>query len=139
MSLDSPVAILYDSNGTELAVTQSQPVTTGSQPGLMVAGKGADGGAHFFRMANDGTLFVTGVLATSNIGGTLSVQVDGWTGGVTASIREIGAATTLVSSANSSITSYNVLAANPNRLVATFYKEGAGICYVKFGTTASST
>jgi hypothetical protein len=138
MPLESPISVLYDSNGTEIAVSQSQIVSGASQPGLMVAGSGSNGGAIFFRMANDGALFVTGTLATAAVA-TQSVAVISWSAAVTASVREIGARTTVVSSANGSVTNFTVLAANGTRKKASFYKEGGSTCYIKLGATASTT
>ena len=150
MPLESPISVLFDSFGTEIAVSQSQVVSGAAQPGLMIAGSASNGGAVFFRMAADGALFITGSIVTTAVATqsvfvgawgntTASVKVDVWTPSVTASTREIGAATTLVSSAISSLTNFALLAVNPDRKKASFYKEGGGACYLKLGATASAT
>jgi len=117
MSFESPISVLYNSEGNEIAVSQSQFVNISTQPGLVMAGSGSDGRAHFFRTTADGALFVTG-----------SVTVVG-----------TGAATTVVSSAAATLTSFTMLAADPLRKIATFFKEGTNTAYLKFGATASDT
>lgn len=137
MGLESPISVLYNNEGNEIAVSQSQFVNVASQPGLVMAGSGSDGRAYFFRTATDGSLFVTGAFAATVA--TQSVFVGGWGTAVTASVREVGASTTTVSSANASITNITILAANGLRKNAIFYKEGSNIAYLKFGATASAT
>ncbi len=58
MSLESPVTILYNTEGYEISLSQSMPIAT-TQPGLMVMGSSSIG-ASFIRMSNDGSIFVTG-------------------------------------------------------------------------------
>lgn len=211
MSFESPISVLYNADGNEIALSQSQVINNASQPGLVMAGSGSDGRAYFFRVSNAGELFITGSIATTSavsasiiVGGwqrdvTGSMKVDGWgltvtgnmnlaawgtnvtgtvnlvpsasiivggwqsgvtastiVGGfaagvsgtniiggwaqlVTASTREIGASTTTVSAAISSLTSFILLSATPGRTRAAFFKEGGGICYIKLGAVASAT
>jgi hypothetical protein len=163
MSFESPISVLYNNEGNEIAVSQSQFVNVSTQPGLVMAGSGSDGRAYFFRTSTDGSLFVTGTFAgstpanqsvfvagwlasvTANVTGTValvpsaSVVIGFIDPSVTASVREVGGATTTVSSANASLTNITMLAANPLRMRATFFKEGSNIAYLKFGATASAT
>lgn len=153
MSFESPISVLYNSEGNEIALSQSQVISASAQPGLVVVGSGSDGRAYFMKMSTEGAVFITGSLNTSitfpatqsveigrwNNNVTASVKVDAWTASVTASVRDIGGGTTTVSSVDTSTTNYNVLGVNTNRLAATFFKEGGNICYLKLGATASST
>lgn len=206
MGLESPISVLYNSEGYEIALSQSQIISNSYQPGLVIAGSGSDGKAYFFRVANDGALFITGAIQTSavatqsvfvagwlptvtgnvglnawgtNVTGTVSLVpsasvivggwqanvtgnvglthwgtnvtgtvamvpsasmiVGGWATAVTASVRDIGASTTLVSSANASTTNFAFLADNPARKGAAFFKEGGNTVYVKLGATATAT
>jgi len=75
MSLESPFSVLFDSEGTELAVTASQSGSflDGTQPGFLVMGSGSNG-AQFLRLASDGALFITGqVTDTVDITGALLI------------------------------------------------------------------
>lgn len=137
MGLESPISVLYNTAGYELAVSQSQVVSNSYQPGLVMAGSGSDGLARFFRVNSDGYLFVTGTFATSVA--TQSVQVASWLPGVTASVDQIGTSTTAITSANASTTNYTILPTNPNRRGALFFKEGTNTCYLKFGATATTS
>lgn len=198
MGFESPVAVLYNSEGLEIALSQSQVISASAQPGLVMAGSGSDGRAYFFRVSNDGSLFITGSIQTSAVAtqsvfvagyaanitasmkldawattvtGAVSVTgwlpavtgnfkldawgtgvtgavglvpsasiiVGGWATATTASVRNIGASTTTVSSAQASITNFTLLNANPNRRGATFFKEGSNVCYLKLGPTATAT
>lgn len=206
MALESPLSVLFNSEGFEIALSQSQVISASAQPGLVMAGSGSDGRAYFFRVSNDGSLFITGAIQTSavatqsvqvadwlstvtgnvklnawgtnvtgavnlqasasiimggwatgvtgnhnlaawgtnvtgavNLQASASVIVGGWTAVTTASTREIGAATTLVSSANASVTNFILLSPNASRAGATFYKEGSNTCYLKLGSTATAT
>lgn len=58
MSLESPVTIIYNTDGYELALSQSMTIAT-TQPGLMVAGSSSLG-ARLIRMSDDGSVFITG-------------------------------------------------------------------------------
>lgn len=138
MSLESPLSVLYNSEGYELAVSQSQIVSGSTQPGLLIAASGSDGTARFLKVSSNGDLFVTGSLSIPTVA-TQSVNVASWNANVTASVREIGGSTTVVSSANGSTTNYTLLNANPNRIGATFFKEGNNIAYLKLGAVASAT
>lgn len=190
MSLESPISVIYDSNGTELSVSQSQIVSGAAQPGLMIMGSASNGGATFFRTSLDGSVFITGSINTTatlsqsvkvdqwSANVTASVKVDAWattvtgavgvtgwlanvtastkidawaptvTGAVgitswvatvTASTREVGYATTNVTAANGSTTNFTFFNANPARTRVAFFKEGASVCYIKLGATASTT
>lgn len=136
MGLESPISVLYNTAGYELAVSQSQVVSGTTQPGLVMAGSGSDGRARFFRVNTDGYLFVTGTFATSVA--TQSVEVASWLPTVTASVDQIGTSTTVVTGVNASTASYTALSANPNRRGALFFKEGTNTCYLKFGATATT-
>lgn len=137
MGLESPIAVLYNTAGYELAVSQSQVVSNSYQPGLVMAGSGSDGRAYFFRVNSDGYLFVTGTFATSVA--TQSVQVASWLPSITASVDRIGTSTTVITAANAATTSYTILSTNPNRRGALFFKEGTNTCYLKFGSTATTS
>lgn len=64
MSLENPLSILFNTEGIELAVSQSQALTgSGVQPGILSMGSGSDGNAHYMRVSNDGSTFVTGSVA----------------------------------------------------------------------------
>ena len=43
MGLESPISTLFDSNGTEMAYSQSQAITTGTTTGYLVMGSGSNG------------------------------------------------------------------------------------------------
>lgn len=64
MAFESPVSVLFDTEGTELAVTASQSGSfeTGTAAGLLVMGSGSTG-AQFLMVSDDGSLFVTGTIA----------------------------------------------------------------------------
>jgi hypothetical protein len=190
MSLESPISVIYDSNGTELSVSQSQIVSGAAQPGLMIMGSASNGGATFFRTSLDGSVFITGSIQVASVP-TQSVKIDQWSANVTgafkldgwsptvtgavgvtswlanvtastkidawaptvtgavnlqawvatvtASTREVGYATTNVTAANGSTTNFTFFAANPQRTRVAFFKEGASVCYIKLGATASTT
>lgn len=129
MPLESPLSVLYNTSGVELALSQSQLVVTSSQPGYLIMGSGSDGRAHFLKTTADGTLVVSGNFGSGGGGTTVLTQ----------SVLEVGCINTNVSSALASTTSYMLLSSNGSRRGATFYKEGTNICYLKLGNTASST
>jgi hypothetical protein len=94
----------------------------------------------------------TGVTGAVNLASSASMIVGGWAAGVsgtviiggiglavTASTREIGASTGVVSATNASVTNFTMFSANPNRRGLTLFKEGSNTAYVKFGATASAT
>lgn len=85
MSFESPVSVLYNSEGLELALSQSQVISASAQPGLVIAGSGSDGRAYFMRVSNDGALFITGSIQTSAVV-TQSVFVGGY-GPVTGAMK----------------------------------------------------
>lgn len=66
MSLESPISVLFDTNGIELAVTASQSSSfiAGNAPGLLVMGSSSVG-AQFLRLTNAGDLVVTGTVVAS--------------------------------------------------------------------------
>lgn len=87
MAFESPVSVLYNNEGNEIAVSQSQIINTpATQPGLMMAASGSDGRAYFLRVTNDGALFITGAIQTSAVT-TQSVYMAGWHPTVTASVQ----------------------------------------------------
>lgn len=65
MTIDSPIAVLYNADGQPLAVSQSQDVSGVLQPGLVIVGSGSDGKAHFFKVTTDGALHITGSILTT--------------------------------------------------------------------------
>lgn len=85
MGLESPVSVLYNNEGFEIALSQSQIISNSFQPGIVIAGSGSDGRAYFMRVSNDGALFITGSISSSPAA-TQSVWVAGWQPGVTASV-----------------------------------------------------
>jgi len=58
MPLESPVSVLYNSEGLEIGLSQSMTIAT-AQAGLMMAGSSSLG-ARLIRMGTDGSVFVTG-------------------------------------------------------------------------------
>lgn len=85
MTLSSPIAVLYDSNGTEISVSQTQIVSGVAQPGIMVMGSASNGGAQFIRMSTDGSVFITGSLSVAAVL-TQSVKIDQWSTNVTGAV-----------------------------------------------------
>lgn len=94
MSFESPVSVLYNSEGLEIALSQSQVISASAQPGLVIAGSGSDGRAYFFRVSNDGSLFITGAIQTSAVA-TQSVFVAGYAANITGSFKLDAWATTV--------------------------------------------
>jgi hypothetical protein len=138
MSFESPLSVLYNSDGIEVTVTASQAIAA-IQPGIAVMGSGSAGWQPF-KVAPTGELFVTGALSVSVATvATQSVQVASWLSSVTASMMELGAANTTVSGVAASTTSYQILSTNTNRRAFYIYKEATGTCYVKFGATGAAT
>lgn len=84
MGLESPISVLHNNEGYEIALSQSQIISNSYQPGLVIAGSGSDGRAYFMRVSNDGALFITGSISSAPPA-TQSVWVAGWQPGVTAS------------------------------------------------------
>lgn len=66
MAFESPVTVLFDTEGTELAVTASQSGSfeAGNAAGLLVMGSGSSG-AQFLMVSDNGALFVTGTIEAS--------------------------------------------------------------------------
>lgn len=86
MPLESPISVLYDSNGTEISVSQTQIVSGVAQPGIMVMGSASNGGAQFIRMSTDGSVFITGSISVAQVL-TQSVKVDQWSANVTGAFK----------------------------------------------------
>lgn len=126
MSFFSPVTVPHNSEGFELPVSQSQFVT-GSHPGIVIAGSGSAGQAIFFKVSDDGALFVTG---------TLESQV---TLPASQSVQPVAAATTVLSSALASTTAYQLLAANPNRKQTLLYVDGNASWFIGLGATPTTS
>jgi hypothetical protein len=80
MSLESPVSVLFDLEGQELAVTASQSASfvDGTQSGLLVMGSSSQG-AQFLSLTDDGSLFVTGAVAATFAPNTAVAQGDAGT------------------------------------------------------------
>lgn len=74
MSFENPLSVLYNSEGYEVSVSQSQVISGSPQPGLVVVGSGSDGKARFFHVTSDGALFVTGTLGI-DVNETLTVSM----------------------------------------------------------------
>ncbi len=60
MAFENPTSVLFDTEGRELNVSQSQTVTT-TQPGLVVYGSGSTGW-ETLKLSSNGELFVTGTV-----------------------------------------------------------------------------
>ena len=87
MGLESPISVLYNNEGNEITVSQSQLINVANEPGLVMAGSGSDGRAYFFRTSVDGALFVTGAFGGGGTTvATQSVFVAGWGVGVVAAV-----------------------------------------------------
>lgn len=72
MSLESPISVLFNQEGIEIALSASQSLSNASQPGLMIMGSGSNGTAQFFKLASDGSLLVSG---SFTVGGTQAVSM----------------------------------------------------------------
>lgn len=137
MSFESPLSVLYNSDGVEVTVTSSQAIVAG-QPGIAIMGSGSSGW-HPFKVATTGEVFITGSIDVTVVPvPTQSVSINSWSTSVTASVMELGAANTTVSSVDATLTSYQILPANPNRRAFYLYKEATGTCYIKFGATGAA-
>jgi hypothetical protein len=124
MPLFSPVSVLFDSDGTELSVSQSQAIEA-SQPGIFAVGSGSNG-ATFFKVADDGTLFVSGAFE-ANI-----------TFPVSQSTFELAAPNTTLSSAIASTTAFEILPTNPDRKMVLLHVDGNRTWYIGFGATPTT-
>jgi hypothetical protein len=69
MSIDSPASILFDTNGTELAVTGSTPIPSGTR-GLLVLGVDSSGNAQFLAIDSSGNQVIVG----DGLSGSIRVQ-----------------------------------------------------------------
>lgn len=67
MSFESPISVLYNANGSEIALSASQSISVSSQPGLMIMASGSNGTAQFFKLADDGALLVSGAFSFGGI------------------------------------------------------------------------
>ena len=76
------------------------------------------------------------VIAVYDTGSLAFVPWDGEVTGVGAEVRP---STSSVSSVAASASSVSVLASNTNRRTGTFYNDCDKSCYLKFGTTASTS
>lgn len=65
MSFESPVSVLYNENGYELALSSSQSINASTQPGIMIMGSASNGTAQFFKILSNGELLV-GLSGTTN-------------------------------------------------------------------------
>lgn len=140
MSLESPISVLFNSEGFELAVTQSQPISQSYQPGYLIAGSGSQGQAVFLNVTDDGILKVTGSFAANVVFPvTQSVEIVSVATGVTSSNLDIGGSVTFLSSANASTTVFEVLAANENRKSGMFFVDGNAGWYLGFGANPTTS
>lgn len=108
MGLESPISVIYDSNGNEVSLTASMPIP-GTQPGLMLMASASNGTAQFFKLATTGELFITGsVTTTVSPVATQSVLIGQWATGVTASVFVSNQPTVNQGSPGSMANSWNV-------------------------------
>ncbi len=124
MSLESSFKILYDVNGNPLALSQSQTISS-SQSALLLAGSSSTGQLTFLQTTNDGKLFVTGNLSAVV---TSSVVFPN-----SQSVKLVATSGTFITSSFASTTAYQILPANMNRKVITFYVEGRRNFFIGFG------
>jgi hypothetical protein len=140
MALDSPVAILYDSNGVEMAVQDGAAIPVGT-PNLLLAG--SDGAnAQTLLVDSNGRPIVAGAgTAGAPAGGVVTVQGDPAgtpipiSGSISATPTK--ATTSATSSVASSAVSVTLLALNANRLGATVFNDSNKDLYLKLGAVAS--
>lgn len=125
MSLfESPLTTLFNSEGYELAVSQSQAVSSSTQPGLLVAASSSIG-ARFLAATDSGHLLVSG-----NFSATFPT---------TQSVQTIGYTTSSISSSVASTVSSQILASNANRSQAFFFVEGNRTWYLALSSVSSPT
>lgn len=167
MPLDTPVSILYNSDGIELTVSggSTPPVSTSA---IMVAGIDAASAARVLRTHTDGTLFVTGSVSATvtSVGqGNAGSIAQSWyvqlTNGsaaignnqaaalfVTGNVTVTNIVTTSIQRSTSSsvvavarsATSTTILAANGYRNGASVFNDSNAVLYLRLsGGTASST
>jgi hypothetical protein len=72
MSFESPVSVIYNEAGNEVALSSSAVINIATQPGLMVMGSSSNGTAQFFKILPGGELLVSG---TFSFGGVSNVSV----------------------------------------------------------------
>jgi hypothetical protein len=168
MALESPVSILYNSDGYELAVSGGivPPVSTSA---IMVAGLDSAGTARVLRTGTDGKLFITGsvettlssVTATQGTKGTIAESwfvrlTDGSavigtainnalfvTGAVTipntVTTTMAKASTGTVSTVARSASSTTVLAGNSARIGASIYNDTNTNLFLRLASGVAST
>lgn len=115
MSLENPLSILYNAEGIELAVSQSQALTgSGTTPGILMFGSSSTGTAIPWRAATDGAMFVTGTVnasftPTANTPvsqGNPSNAIDSWFVRITDGTQTIGGSTSTPIFVSGAVTSY---------------------------------
>jgi hypothetical protein len=80
MAFESPVSVLFDTAGTELAVTASfsSSFLDGTAAGILVMGSSSNG-AQFLQLADDGAIFITGSVDANFAPNSLVAQGDAGT------------------------------------------------------------
>ena len=86
-----------------------------------------------------GALTANQSVNVAQINGTTPLMGAGSTGTGAARTTESGSATATLSNVSASASSVTVLASNTSRLGATIQNDSTAICYLKFGSTASTT
>jgi hypothetical protein len=124
MPLFSPVTVLFDSDGTELSVSQSQAIEV-SQPGIFAVGSGSNG-ATFFRVSDDGSLFVSGSFEVNT------------TAPLSQSVIDYAAPNTTLSSAIASTTAFEILPTNPDRKIVLLHVDGNRTWFIGLGATPTT-
>lgn len=158
MPLESPVSVLFTSEGVEVAVSASTAIEVGTS-GFLAMGSGSNG-AQFLTLAADGALYVSGNFGGSGGG---NVVIAGWDEGVTGSVYATilgpvdvnitgtldvnvvntasvlipGALGTFVSGADANTVSFQLLPTRASRRGATLWKEGSNSCFVALSDTVS--
>lgn len=132
------VTIANDSTGVLASIGS---ITTGVIPGVTAnsLGKAEDAGhtssdVGVFALAVRNDNAATSVTTTNADYSQISTDITG-----TVFTRSSPANTSTLSNVAASATSVTVLAANPARRLATFYNDSTSDCYMKFGTTASTS
>ena len=148
MAFESPLAILTDIFGVEIAVSSSQSLVPGLNHGLPMMGSGSNG-AQFLRVTDSGFLFITGALdasITSDPNNPLVVEISGSTvtndGALfvtgTVNTRPLCSNTSVVTGWNASTVNGTLFASNQTRNRIFIKKRGPGVAYVKLGAGATS-
>lgn len=86
-----------------------------------------------------GTVAVSNFPASQAVTGTFFQATQPVSVAATLAVKEARSATPVQSSPGPSTSSTSILTSNANRLGGTIFNEGAAICYVKLGATASIT